>query len=355
MDQIRTAGILKSLDEDVIDFLFSRAERKIFHCDDLILEKGKIHDFFAVLIRGRLDIFDKIDEKNYIVASLTASGEFLGGQSLLEKPATMNVKANGETECWVINLDLIRDFCHIKDALIVASAVDTSNKLEATNAALLRQLEKSSTASATILMCLSGFSLAMIFLSFMTSINYPTDGLWSWLFLLFVIPPPLAFVASTHQSIDVFGVTHNHFKKSLLDGLIGSAVVAVISFGIVYFFSDSIGVSPNNLFVGLNLGHFQTYLYFIHCYLQEFFVRGAIQTSLIEVIRSKWKITLSVTLASAIFSVLHYPFGFKFILATFFSGLLFGFVYCRTRNLIGVTLIHYVSGKLFFSLYHALS
>ena len=155
----------------------------------------------------------------------------------------MNVKATGETECWFINLDLIRDARHIKDALIVASAVDTSQKLEATNAALLRQLEKASTASATILMCLSGFSLAMIFLSFMTSINYPTDGLWSWLFLLFVIPPPLAFVASTHQSIDVFGVTHNHFKKSLLDGLIGCTVVAAISFGIAYFFSDSIGVN----------------------------------------------------------------------------------------------------------------
>ena len=355
MDDIRKAKIFSSLKEESIDRLLSLAKKKNFEIDDLIIEKGQVHDFFVILLKGGFDIVDQLSDRNYVVASLTKPGEFVGGQSLLERPASMNVRVSCNTECLFFYLDEIKEFQDIADALIVASAVDTAQKLESTNVTLLQQLEKASTASSTILLCLSGFSLAMIFLSFMTSINYPTDGLWSWLFILFVIPPPLIFIASTRQPLTVFGVTWDQFGKSFLDGLIGSCSIILLTLIAICFLNYPKGVDLSDLINGLKLGHLQTYLYLFHCYLQEFFVRGSIQTSLEEVIQLQWRKPLAIVLASAIFSVLHYPLGFNPIVATFLSGLLFGFVYSRTKNLIGVTLIHYVSGKIFFSLYYALT
>ena len=235
MDDIRKARIFNSLEEEAVDRLLPLAKKKSFESDDLIIEKGKVHDFFVILLRGGFDVVDQLADRNYVVASLTTPGEFVGGQSLLERPASMNVRVNCNTECLFFYLDEIREFQDVNDALIVASAVDTAQKLESTNVTLLHQLEKASTASSTILLCLSGFSLAMIFLSFMASINYPTDGLWSWLFILFVIPPPLVFIASTRQPLAAFGVTWNLFGKSLFDGIVGSCLIVLLTWIAIYF------------------------------------------------------------------------------------------------------------------------
>lgn len=355
MNGLKTASIFNSLDDQTFAELLSLAETKLFDQDELIIEKGKINDFFVILLEGRFDVTDQIGDQKYVVASLFEPGEFVGGQSLLGRPASMNVEARGQTNCLLFPLNQIRKYSDIYNLLVRNSAVDTARKLESTNQTLLLQLKKASTASSTILLCLSGFSIAMIFLSFMASINYPTDGLWSWLFILFVIPPPLIFVAATRQPLAAFGVTSEHFVKSLLDGVIGSISIVVLSFLAIYSFPNAFGISAVDVFEAMHLSRLQTYFYLLHCYLQEFFVRGSIQTSLEEVIQFQWRKPLAIVLASAIFSVLHYPLGFTPIVATFASGLLFGFVYSRTRNLIGVTLIHYVAGKIFFGLYNALS
>ena len=354
MDQILKASIFSSLDEQAVTRLLSLAEKKYFDRNDLFIKKGMVHNFFAILLEGEFDVFDEMSGQRYVVASLSKPGDFVGGQSLLGKPASMNVEVCRKTECLIFNLEDIRKIDNIYTDLIVASALDTAQKLESTNEVLIHQLKKASTASSTILMCLSGFSLAMIFLSFMASINYPTDGLWSWLFLLCVIPPPLVFITSTRQPFASFGVTLNNIGKSLQDGFIASAVVVISSLSALYLYHSPMSVTPFDLIKGMNLTSMQTYLYLFHCYLQEFFVRGTIQTSLEDVIQVKWRVPLAIVLASAIFSVLHYPFGFTPILVTFGSGLLFGYVYSRTRNLVGVTIFHYISGKLFFSFFNAL-
>ena len=355
MDGLMKASIFDGLDNQSILHLQSLAKTKLFDEAELIIEKGKIHDFFIILIKGCLDVTDQLGDQKYVVASLSESGEFVGGQSLLGRPASMNVEARGQTECLLFPLAQLSKYPEIFNALVMSSAVDTARKLESTNQSLLLQLKKASTASSTILLCLSGFSIAMIFLSFMASINYPTDGLWSWLFILFVIPPPLIFVAATRQPLATFGVSMNRFGESFFDGIIGSLIVICLAFLAINNFDSYFGVSVSEVVGAMRLSSMQTYYYLIHCYLQEFFVRGSIQTSLEEVIQMAWRKPLAVVLASAIFSVLHYPLGFIPIVATFASGLLFGFVYSRTRNLIGVTLIHYVSGKIFFGIYHALA
>ena len=250
MKGLKTASILKSLDDQTFAQLLSLAETRRFDQNELIIEKGKINDFFVILLEGCFEVTDQLGDQRYVIACLSEPGEFVGGQSLLGRPASMNVEARGQTNCLLFPLAQIKKNTDIYNVLVMNSAVDTARKLESTNQSLLLQLKKASTASSTILLCLSGFSIAMIFLSFMASINYPTDGLWSWLFILFVIPPPLIFVAATRQPLATFGVTSEHFGKSLLDGVIGSACVVVLSFLAIYFFPGVFGVDDTQAKLG---------------------------------------------------------------------------------------------------------
>ena len=63
---------------------------------------------------------------------------------------------------------------------------------------------------------------------------------------------------------------------------------------------------------------------------------------------------LSFIAGALVFSILHYPLGFPSVLATFVSGLFFGYLYQRHKNLLGVSLVHFITGKFFFAFYYAM-
>ena len=94
-------------------------------------------------------------------------------------------------------------------------------------------------------------------------------------------------------------------------------------------------------------------LYFFHCYAQEFLTVGVMQTGLRKLIgveNCNLRLFLAVCMASLAFGVTHTPFGFPSVFATFVFGIIFGYIYVRSRNLIGVTVFHYFSGTCFFAL-----
>ena len=353
MNDISHSILFEGLSEAQVASLMTLSSEHAYDDPEVFIKKGEVHDFIAVLIDGNLRVFDQSENDEFVVASLTKVGDLVGGQSLLRRPASMNVEAGRKTSILVFPIDKIKTFPELYEHLLINSAVDTAKKLETTNQELIGLLKKAITASATIVLCLSGISIGMFFLSFMASIQYPTDSLWSWLFILFVIPPPLIFIASTRQPLSNFGVTLSNLNRSIQDGVFGSAALIIGLFVLIQSLKNFTQISVGDVVGYMNLSSPLSYIYLFHCYLQEFFVRGAIQSSLLNVIQNSMRSTLSVVLASAIFAVLHYPLGFMPIVATFLSGLLFGYIYNRTKNLVGVTLIHYLSGKVFFGFYFA--
>ena len=98
---------------------------------------------------------------------------------------------------------------------------------------------------------------------------------------------------------------------------------------------------------------FKSLLYFIHSYAQEFLARGVMQVGLCElreVKDSTLRTFIAICMASLAFGITHTPFGFPVVMATILSGIIFGYLYIRTHNLIGVTLFHFFSGMLFFAM-----
>jgi len=91
------------------------------------------------------------------------------------------------------------------------------------------------------------------------------------------------------------------------------------------------------------VGALETYLrlgfYIPHCYIQEFMARSAIQGSLQKFLddKSGWR---SITVTASLFAIGHLYLGMKFALLTLAMSFLFGLIFVRRPNLVGVSLVH---------------
>ncbi|CAM2010681.1 CPBP family glutamic-type intramembrane protease [Acanthopleuribacter pedis] len=83
--------------------------------------------------------------------------------------------------------------------------------------------------------------------------------------------------------------------------------------------------------------------YFVSAFLQEFTFRGVYQTALQEFYEDA-KGTWAVPLTAMAFAGAHVIHNARLTLATFVISFVLGWLYIRHRNLVGVTLLHFVMG-----------
>lgn len=144
--------------------------------------------------------------------------------------------------------------------------------------------------------------------------------------------------------LEGMGLTLTNWKKSLYEGIIASlifigffaaAVVVVKRF-------DLMTLKPFSLSAAL-LPWYMPPFYFLHSAAQELFGRGFLQTSFQRFFNDQ-RGTKSIFLASLLFGLFHIHFGILAIIITFISSLIFGAIYARHQNIIGVSLLHYIAG-----------
>lgn len=86
------------------------------------------------------------------------------------------------------------------------------------------------------------------------------------------------------------------------------------------------------------------YIYLFTAFIQEFLARGCIQTSVKYLLRIKYQKQFSVILTSLLFSLMHLPFGFTFMVSAFFLSLVLGYLFERQENLWGTAFLHWICG-----------
>ena len=92
------------------------------------------------------------------------------------------------------------------------------------------------------------------------------------------------------------------------------------------------------------LNPYMLFLYVPHSYLQEFIARGVSQTLLVRFLDDKRGFR-SATIIALIFADIHvYISWLATAVGAFLFGVLFGLIYLRQKNLIGVTLVHLAVG-----------
>ena len=142
------------------------------------------------------------------------------------------------------------------------------------------------------------------------------------------------------------------FGLSLKNVLVGLAIVAglliPVAFGHYVFETQIQGAQFRLDFSALSLGAtLYTCLIQVLCIAlpEEFFYRGYMQTGFIQVLKQhpkckKYAVPLAIVMTALFFAVSHLPSGNVTRLATFFPGLLFGFVRYKTDSLVPAILCH---------------
>lgn len=164
-------------------------------------------------------------------------------------------------------------------------------------------------------------------------------------FLLF-----LEIVFLTNFSMKDIGLIPR--RKTLLKHLIETVTLASIGSCLLIFSNAILILSGNPIkpyFIGGSSEGFMKYLF--TSFVQEFLARGVIQTCVKSLMRVKYQKTFGVILTSLLFTLMHMPFGFSFMMCSLALSLVLGFIFEHQKNVWGCVILHWLCGYVAMSLF----
>lgn len=167
------------------------------------------------------------------------------------------------------------------------------------------------------------------------------DPGFSWQAILFLAVPCLIVIRVLKIPLADLGIKREGFRRSLLQSLAICGVITVPAS--VYLLAFDRG-SPD-VDAGVAVDGLFLLQYFLHTMIQELGARGLLQ-GLFQKFLDDARGHRAILMTSTVFASLHLAFGVDAVIITFFASIIFGYVYLKQQNLIGVTVLHYWLGVL---------
>ncbi len=321
-----------------------------FHTGEIILNEGELSDELFAIVSGSVQLlkFDKHKREQFVLGELGAESEFGEFAFLDGSPRSCTIRALRETSLVVISKhQLLANELYgqqIIDRISLNVSAQLSKKMRSTDVSYVDILQQQIISLNNRVQFSRLFVLITVFLGlsniFIEVLSHYETGLnvrtflfsWSYLFILFL--PVLYLVVSMRKPPSTFGLTLHNARKSIVEALI---IIAMLAPVIIYLSGDSFADVAASFFSPLSAA------YIAHSAIQEFIARGVIQTTISKFMFDRANL-MSIFLASFYFGIFHLHFGMEAFGLTFLFGLLFGYIFYRQKNLLGVTLVHYVLG-----------
>lgn len=138
-----------------------------------------------------------------------------------------------------------------------------------------------------------------------------------------------------------YGFNTNKLRFNLLLGFVGGGIGLVLAVG-------SRLLLVNNGLTDFAFDFTPKFSYFIYPVLvvvQDTLTKGYLQSYFVAVFdNTPHKKVKAVILSSIIFGIYHIPFGFELAVITFVYSVITGFIYEKSRSLLGVCILHYLTG-----------
>ncbi len=160
---------------------------------------------------------------------------------------------------------------------------------------------------------------------------------------LFIV---LRIIRSSNLKIKDFGLTFSGWKRSVSISLAVSFLVIAVLAGIKYYVNKHTpGIFRENSIFDVSYFGVSYITYLITAPLQEFVTRGTVQGSLERLLEVRHKGFISILVTTFLFGALHMFHSFSLAIASFITGWILGYMYLRQRNLVGVSLAHFLIGN----------
>lgn len=351
---LRKHKTFKTLSEEALTQISSVSRMIEVAAGTLFIREGEESKDLYVLMSGSAAAVRDSGDGELIVLSSISAGDCIGELAFLDDGRrTASVRA--ETPCTLIDIpaaaiqrlpDAPAVLGELKGALASVVVNRARTMSDEMLASLRRQLEFKTLQIQfghflVFTVALLLFSSVLFYHVAQDHVEDIYDPGFSWQTILFLGIPCLIIIKVLKIPLSELGIKRVGLWKSFYEALVVCLIITV-PFAVYYFgFWDG----PTNQTAGVSIDAFFVVQYFVHVFLQEIGARGLLQ-GLFQKFLDDAKGHRSVFLASTIFASLHLTFGIDAVIVTFFASFIFGYVYLRQKNLLGVTMIHYWLGLL---------
>lgn len=338
-----------------------------YHDGENILVEGDQDKDLFLIQTGTVEVIKSIQSTAHVVSSLAAGTHFGELSFLDDSPRSTTVRAKGETRLWVIHKHRLQgqagntEFLNKLYRNIALSNTDRLRSSTSDHALSLENevqlLRDKDYFNRFLLVLITNYGIMLVITSLLST-AFANVNVFSpivaWISLLLLLVPVLYFVVRSGEPWAAFGITTRNWRQSLVEGVLISIGLMVLATGAVYFaglagWMENSSVPLGDILLKNMLLNPMAYAYFIHSLGQEFLARGVFQNSIQRALDDKkgWK---AVLLSSFMFGVSHIIFGAELVAVTVVTGVLFGFVFLRHQNLLGVGIVHGMLGAFAFSI-----
>lgn len=359
-------SIFHDLSRDDLKVLQSICVVKIYSINEIIFNEGDISQDLYLNINGLINVrkYDKGKKSEFIIANISP-GEIFGEMSFVDESTPRSATLISSEPSEILILDrkallslgniglsiyqkLVKNIAKISVDRLRLTNIGYVEKMKAENVQLQLRTEFGKFFIAIILT----LDIASILTKLATEYNFIKEKtlLYEWIYLLVISIPTLWFIHYFNYRLSTFGVTFKNWKQSFTEGLIICSLLFLSIFAIFIPFIKHIGYVP---IYNYKIFHLIFLNYLLGSYIQEFFARGVIQTSLLRFLNDK-KGYMAIFITSAIFATFHIHQSLISSLVIFIASIFLGIIYNRHQNLIGVSLVHFTLGAIgvYFGIIH---
>ena len=202
---------------------------------------------------------------------------------------------------------------------------------------------------AGLILCISIYLAAWSLCRFTLHVPFKSQDYTMMIEVItFVLFLEIAFCTSF--SLKEIGLIPNISRwRTNLKETISTGVIVCLVILLAKLVLSLAGIRIKGYFIGGSLHG--AYIYIFTAFIQEFLARGVIQKSVKSLLHVKYQKQLSIFLTSLLFSLMHLPFGFYFMLGAFLLSCALGVIFERQRDIWGCAFLHWGCGYLAMCLF----
>jgi CRP-like cAMP-binding protein len=345
------------------------AERRLA-AGEVLIREGEAATELLIVLQGAIEVRKRAADGDHRIATL-GEGATIGEMSFLDgAPRSASAHATGPARVGVLSMDdlarLSLDDPGIERRLLRNLAAELSRRLRATNVttadALAQhlELERKRALMGRFVVFMTFMMVTYTFLLRLASESLPAHLNPSAITVPIILAWSGALVGLIRRSglpFDVFGVTLRQWRPALREALLYTALTCAVgtlakmalierhaAFANERLFNLSGILDPRTSWSDLQLTLGLALVYAAGAPLQEFIIRGGLQTALQRCLIGRSATWRAIVVSSALFASAHLHLSIGFAVVVFFPGLLWGALFARRPTLVGVAVSHVLSG-----------
>jgi membrane protease YdiL (CAAX protease family) len=349
----------KNIDESVIKDIAEKIITRRYNSGEFLVREGEPGEEMFIIRDGSAEVSVKKDG----VVNLLSQNDYFGELALFSnEPRKASVKALEPMDVFIINSEifgqLIAKFPAITklfmDRLYMRQKKDfilINKKNEMLEESIhMRKITATFFSMALLILCFYTFGLFFAEQLFMNESGENVHQ--AYIITRIVEITALVFLLAIGKkmgfSLQDFGLTLKNAKRSFVESsLITTGILVIMlagKFCLVYFGHTFLG---ETVFSGTHYFlRYDFYTYIPVAFLQEFIARGIFQSTLHRLTDGKNAALKSIFLCSVIFGVLHLHISLMLSLVSIIFSFIWGFMYVRHKNIIGVSFSHFLIGNI---------